>query len=63
MHSVQKEQQKADAEEIVRHFPGVRSVTNTLLMNPKEVMLHALSSAEEGQGKDHIPGKYTRHTR
>ena len=61
--SVHNEQQKAAAEESARHFPGVRSVTNTLVVNSKEEMLHVMSSAEEGQGEDLIPGKYIRHTK
>jgi len=59
---VQNEQQKAAAEERARHFPGVRSVTNTLVVNPKEKMLLALSAASGEQGEDLIPGKYIRHT-
>lgn len=54
---VQNEQQKAAAEERARHFPGVRSVTNTLVVNPNEKMLHALSAASGEQGEDLIPGK------
>ena len=61
--SVHNEQQKAAAEESARHFPGVRSVTNTLVVNPKEEMIHVMSSAEGGQGEDLIPGKYIRHTK
>ena len=61
--SVSNEQQKAAAEEIAQHLPGVCSVTNTLVVNPKEEMIHAMSSAEGGQGEDLIPGKYIRHTK
>jgi osmotically-inducible protein OsmY len=61
--SVHNEQQKAAAEEIAHHFPGVRSVTNTLIVNPKEEMIHAMSAAEGGQGEDLIPGQYIRHTK
>ncbi len=34
--------------------------TGTIL---KEEMIHAMSSAERGQGEDLIPGKYIRHTK
>jgi osmotically-inducible protein OsmY len=61
--SVHNEQQKATAGEIARHCPGVRSVTNTLVVNPKEEMIHVMSSAEGGKGEDLIPGKYVRHTK
>ncbi|HET8841348.1 MAG TPA: BON domain-containing protein [Ktedonobacteraceae bacterium] len=60
--SVHTEQQKATAEEIARHFPGVRSVTTTLVVNPEEAMLHAMAAASGEQGEDLIPGKYIRHT-
>jgi osmotically-inducible protein OsmY len=59
---VQNELQKAAAEERARHFPGVRSVINTLVVNPKEEMLHALSAVSGQQGDDLIPGEYIRHT-
>jgi BON domain len=54
--SVHNEQQKAAAEEIARHFPGVRSVTNTLVANPKEEMMHAMSSAEGVKAKTSFQG-------
>jgi osmotically-inducible protein OsmY len=60
--SVHNEQQKTAAGDIAQIFPGVRSVTNTLVVNLKEEMLHAMSSAEGGLGEDRIPGKYIRHT-
>jgi osmotically-inducible protein OsmY len=60
--SVHDEQQKTAAEHITQAYPGVRSVTNTLVVNLKEDMLHAMASAEGGLGEDRIPGKYTRHT-
>ncbi|MEO7021128.1 MAG: BON domain-containing protein [Ktedonobacteraceae bacterium] len=59
---VQNEQQKAAAEDITRRVSGVRSVSNTLVVNPTEEMLHVLSSTEEGPGEDLIPGTYIRHT-
>lgn len=60
---VHTEQQQAAAEEIAHHFPGVRSVTTTLVVKPKEELLHAMSAATGGQGEDLIPGKYIRHTK
>lgn len=59
---VHNEQQKAAAVEITRRFPGVRSVSNTLVVSPTEEMLPVMSSVEGGSGEDHIPGKYVRHT-
>jgi osmotically-inducible protein OsmY len=53
-------QQKAAAEEIVRNFPGVRSVINDLSINSKADMLHVMSPA--GGDEDILPNKYTRHT-
>lgn len=59
VHTVQ---QKAAAEEIARKFPGVRSVINDLLVDPKTDMLHVMSAPEGGEAEDKIPGKYIRHT-
>lgn len=56
-------QQKAAAEEIARSFPAVRSVLNTLLVDPKAEMLHVMSSSEGGETEDKVPGKYVRHTK
>ena len=59
--AVRTEQQRVAAEEIVRSFPGVRSVINELRVDPKADMLHVMSSA--GGDEDKVPNKYTRHTR
>ncbi|MGH2494430.1 MAG: BON domain-containing protein [Ktedonobacteraceae bacterium] len=59
VHTVQ---QKAAAEEIARKFPGVRSVDNTLIVDPTSNMLHVMSAPEGGEAQDKIPGKYIRHT-
>lgn len=60
--SVRNAQQKAAAEEIARSIPGVRSVTNDFLVDPKSDMLHVMSAPEGGEMEDRIPGKYIRHT-
>jgi osmotically-inducible protein OsmY len=54
-------QQKAAAEEIVRNFPGVRSVINELNVNSKAAMLHVMTPV--GGDEDILPNKYTRHTK
>lgn len=54
--------QKAAAEEIARKFPGVRSVINDLLVDPKTDILHVMSAPEGGEMQDKVPGKYVRHT-
>ncbi len=61
--AVHTPQQKAVAEEIARTFPGVRGVTNTLVVDSKADMIHVMSSAEGGETNDLIPGKYIRHTK
>jgi osmotically-inducible protein OsmY len=60
--AVHNGQQKAAAEEIARKFPGVRSVVNDLVVDPKADMLHVMSAPEGGESQDKIPGKYVRHT-
>ncbi len=60
--AVRTAQQKAAAEEIARKFPGVRSVINDLLVDPKTDMLHVMSAPEGGEVEDKVPGKYIRHT-
>jgi len=60
--SVHTSQQKAAAEEIVRNFPGVRSVTHDLVVNPKAGMLQVMSSTGV-ESEDKVPGKYIRHTK
>jgi osmotically-inducible protein OsmY len=60
--AVHNGQQKAVAEEIAKKFPGVRSVTNDLVVDPNATMLNVMSAPEGGETKDVIPGKYVRHT-
>lgn len=60
--AVHNSQQKAAAEEIAKSFPGVRSVINDLIVDPKADMLNVMSPAEGGETKDKVPGKYVRHT-
>jgi osmotically-inducible protein OsmY len=55
-------QQKTAAEEIARKFPGVRSVINDLVVDPKSDMLHVMSAPEGGETQDKVPGRYVRHT-
>ncbi len=61
--AVHNGQQKAAAVEIAQNFPGVRSVINDLLVDPKANILNIMSSAEGGEAKDKVPGKYIRHTK
>jgi len=61
--AVHNSQQKAAAGEIARKFPGVRSVINDLVIDPKADLLHVMSAAEGGEADDIVPGQYTRHTR
>ncbi len=61
--AVHNSQQKAAAGEIARKFPGVRSVINDLVIDPKADLLHVMSAAEGGEADDIVPGHYTRHTR
>jgi osmotically-inducible protein OsmY len=60
--AVHNSQQKAVAGEISINFPGVRSVVNDLLVDPKADMLSVMSPPEGGETKDIVPGKYVRHT-
>ena len=60
--AVHNSQQKAAAEEVAKNFPGVRSVVNNLLVDPKVDMLNVMSAPEGGETKDIVPGKYVRHT-
>ena len=55
-------QQKAAAGEIAKNFPGVRSVTNDLIVDPDATLLDVMSAPEGGETKDIVPGKYIRHT-
>ena len=60
--AVHNGQQKAAAGEIAENFPGVRSVTNDLVVDPNATLLNVMSAPEGGESKDVIPGKYVRHT-
>lgn len=55
--------QKAAVEEIARTFPGVRSVSNELVVNPNTDLIHVMAPAEGGEAEDKVPGKYIRHTK
>lgn len=61
--AVHNAQQKTAVEEIVRNFPGVRGLLDTLVVNEKEDLLRVMASAEGGEAEDLIPGKYIRHTK
>jgi osmotically-inducible protein OsmY len=61
--AVHNSQQKAAADEIARGFPGVRSVFNDLVINPKTDLLRVMASSEGGDAEDMVPGKYIRHTK
>jgi osmotically-inducible protein OsmY len=61
--AVHNEQQKSVVEGIAKKTPGVRSVVDTLVVDPKATMLNVMSPAEGGEATDIIPGKYIRHTR
>ena len=60
--AVHNAQQQQAAEEMARNFPGVRSVINDLVVDPKADMLHVMSSAEGAEAEDKVPGSYVRHT-
>jgi osmotically-inducible protein OsmY len=61
--AVHNGQQKAAAGEIAENFPGVRSVTNDLVVDPNATLLNVMSAPEGGETKDVVPGKYVRHTK
>ncbi len=61
--AVHNEGQKAAAEEIARKFPGVRSVINDVIIDPKADMLRVMSAPEGGEASDKVPGSYVRHTK
>lgn len=61
--AVHNAQQKAAAGEIAKGFPGVRSVINDLIVDPKADILRVMSPAEGGEAEDKVPGKYIRHTK
>lgn len=61
--AVHNGQQKAAAGEIAKNYPGVRSVINNLVVDPKADMLSVMSAPEGGETRDKVPGKYVRHTK
>ncbi len=61
--AVHNSQQKSAASEIIRNFPGVRSVDNTLVVDPKIDLLNVRASSEGAEAEDIVPGKYIRHTK
>lgn len=61
--AVHNSQQKSAASEIIKGFPGVRSVDNTLVVDPKADLLNVMASAEGAEAEDIVPGKYIRHTK
>lgn len=61
--AVHNSQQKEAAGEIAAKVPGVRSVANDLIVDPKATMLNVMASAEGGEATDIVPGKYIRHTK
>lgn len=61
--AVHNSQQKEVAGEIAAKVPGVQSVMNDLVVDPKATMLNVMASAEGGEATDVIPGKYIRHTK
>lgn len=61
--AVHNQHQKEVAGEIARAFPGVRSVINDLIVDPRADMLHVMAAPEGGEATDKVPGKYIRHTK
>jgi osmotically-inducible protein OsmY len=61
--AVHNQQQKEAAGEIASKFPGVRSVINDLVVNPKADMINVMAAPEGGEATDKVPGKYIRHTK
>jgi osmotically-inducible protein OsmY len=61
--AVHNGQQKAAAGEIAKNYPGVRSVINSLIVDPKADILNVMSASEGGETKDKVPGRYVRHTK
>jgi osmotically-inducible protein OsmY len=61
--AVHNSQQKAAAQEIASTFPGVRSVINDLVVDPKTDLLRVMAAPEGGDAEDKVPGKYIRHTK
>ena len=54
--------QKVAAEEIVRAFPGVRSIINSLVVDPNAALLRTMAEPEGANAEDIVPGKWIRHT-
>jgi osmotically-inducible protein OsmY len=61
--AVHDSQEKAAAEEIARVFPGIRSVVNDLVVDPKAEVLNVMAAAAGGDAEDIVPGRYVRHTK
>jgi len=59
--AVHTSQQKVVAENNVRGFPGVRSVINDLVIDPKAELLPSMLPTGV-EAEDQVPGKYIRHT-
>lgn len=60
--AVHNNQQKTVTGDMAKNFPGVRSVINDLVVNPKADLLRVMSPSEAGNAEDKVPGKYIRHT-
>jgi osmotically-inducible protein OsmY len=60
--AVHTQQQKIAAENDVWGYPGVRSVINNLVIDPKTELLPALLPTGV-ETDDPVPGKYVRHTK
>ncbi len=61
--AVHNEQQKAAAEEIAESFPGIRGVSNDLVVRPDTDILNVMAAAAAGEAQDLVPGQYVRHTK
>jgi osmotically-inducible protein OsmY len=61
--SVHSAGQRAAACAIAQAFPGVRAISNDLVVDPAGAMLYVMSAPESGEARDLTPGKFTRHTR
>jgi hypothetical protein len=60
--AVHTSEQRAVVEEIVRDFPGVRSVINDLVVDSRADLLPVLIPTGI-EAEDKVPGKYIRHTK
>jgi osmotically-inducible protein OsmY len=61
--SVRSAGQRAAAGERAQACPGVRAVSNDLVVDPGGAMLYVMSAPEGGEIRDITPGRFTRHTR